>query len=148
LQLTSPAATVATLEALEVQVAVAVTFLVAPEARVPIAVSWNLPPAGISHSLEGTIVMYLSCAAWQATPIDALMLPLVALIVEEPFIVAPAVQVTRPEADTVATPGTLELHWTVFVRGCAGPEEKLPVADNCAVAPVGSVSCVGAIVID
>jgi hypothetical protein len=110
LQLTSPAATVATLEALEVQVAVAVTFLVAPEAKVPIAVSWNLPPAGISHSLEGTIVKYLSCAAWQVTPIDALTLPLVAVIVAEPFIVAPALQVTRPAADTVATLDTLELH--------------------------------------
>jgi len=148
LQLTSPAATVATLEALEVQVAVAVTFLVAPEAKVPIAVSWNFPPAGISHSLEGTIVMYLSCGAWQATPIDALMLPLVAVIVEAPFIVAPAVHVTRPVADTVATLDTLELHWTVLVRGCAGPEEKLPVAANCAVPPVGSVSCAGAIVMD
>jgi hypothetical protein len=123
LQLTSPAATVATLEALEVQVAVAVTFLVAPEAKVPIAVSWNLPPAGISHSLEGTIVMYLSCAAWQVTPIDALTLPLVALIVAEPFMVAPALQVTRPVADTVATLDTLELHWTALVSGRAGPEE-------------------------
>jgi hypothetical protein len=123
LQLTSPADTVATLEALEVQVAVAVTFLVAPEAEIPIAVSWNLPPAGISHSLEGTIVMYLSCGAWQVTPIEALMLPLVAVIVEEPFMVAPAAQVTRPEADTVATLDTLELHWTVFVSGCEGPEE-------------------------
>jgi hypothetical protein len=148
LQLTNPANTVATLEALDAQVAVAVTFLVAPEAKVPIAVSWNFPPAGISHSLEGTIVMYLSCGAWQVTPIDALMLPLVAVIVAEPFIVAPAVQVTRPVADTVATLETLELHWTVFVSGCAGPEEKLPVAANCAVPPVGSVSCVGAIVMD
>jgi hypothetical protein len=148
LQLTSPPDTVATLEALEVQVAVAVTFLVAPEAKVPIAVSWILPPAGISPSLEGVIVMYLSCGAWQVTLIDALMLPLVAVIVEEPFIVAPALQVTRPMADTVATLDKLELHWTVFVRGCVGPEEKLPVAANCAVPPVGRVSCVGAIVID
>lgn len=92
--------------------------------------------------------MYLSCGAWQVTPIDALMLPLVAVIVAEPFVVAPAVQVTRPVADTVATLEMLELHWTVFVRGCAGPEEKLPVAVNCAVPPVGSVSCVGAIVMD
>ena len=123
MQLTSPAATVATLEALEVQVAVAVTFLVAPEAKVPIAVSWNLPPAGISHSLEGTIVMYLSCAAWQVTPIDVLMLPLVAVMVEEPFMVAPAVQLTTPVADTVATLATLELQTTVLVTSCAGPEE-------------------------
>ena len=57
-------------------------------------------------------------------------------------------QVTSPVADTVATLETLELHWTVFVRGCVGPEEKLPVAVNCAVPPVGSVSCVGAIVMD
>ena len=122
--------------------------MVAPEAKVPIAVSWNLPPAGISHSLDGVIVMYLSCGAWQVTLIDALMLPLVALIVAEPFIVALALQATRPMVDTVATLDTLELHWTEFVRGCAGPEEKLPVAANCAVPPVGSVSCVGAIVID
>ena len=97
--------------------------MVAPDAKVPIAVSWILPPAGISHSLEGVIVMYLSCGAWQVTPIDALMLPLVAVIVAEPLIVAPAVQVTRPVADTVATLETLELHRTVFVSGCAGPEE-------------------------
>ncbi len=59
--------------------------------------------------------MYLSCAAWQVTPIDALTLPLVAVIVAEPFMVAPAVQVTRPVDDTVATLATLELHCTVFV---------------------------------
>jgi hypothetical protein len=76
------------------------------------------------------------------------MLPLVAVIVAEPFIVAPALQVTRPVADTVATLGTLELHWTVFVIVRAGPVEKFPVAVNCAVPPVGSVSCVGAIVMD
>jgi hypothetical protein len=148
LQLTSPAATVATLVALEVQDAVAVTFLVAPDAKVPIAVSCSLPPAGISQFLAGVTLMYLSCGAWQVTPIDALMLPLVALSVEEPFSVAPALQVTRPVADTVATLETLELHWTVFVTVCAGPEEKVPVAANCAVPPVGSVSCVGAIVMD
>jgi hypothetical protein len=91
--------------------------------------------------------MYLSCGAWQVTPIDALMLPLVAVIVAEPVSVAPALQVTRPVADTVATLETLELHRTAL-RGCAGPEEKLPVAINCAVPPVGSVSRVGAIVID
>jgi len=75
-------------------------------------------------------------------------LPLAAVIVAEPFIVAAALQVTRPVADTVATLATLELHWTVFVIVCAGPEEKLPVAANCAVLPVASVSCVGAIVMD
>ena len=39
LQLTSPADTVAILGALEVQFAVAVTFLVAPDAKIPVAVS-------------------------------------------------------------------------------------------------------------
>jgi hypothetical protein len=145
LQLTSPADTIATLVLLEVQVAVAVTFFVAPDANVPVAVSCSLPPARISQFFSGETLMYLSCAAWQVTPIDTLMLPLAAVIVEEPFIVAPALQVTRPVADTVATLGTLELHWTAFVMTCAGPEEKLPVAANCAVPPVGSVSCVGAI---
>ena len=138
----------ATDEALEVQVAVAVTFLVAPDAKVPVAVSCNLPPGGISHSLEGVTVMYFSCGAWQVTPTDPVTLPLAAVIVEEPFIVAAALQVTSPVADTVATLDTLELHWTVFVIVCAGPEEKLPVAANCAVPPVASVSCVGAIVMD
>jgi hypothetical protein len=148
LQLTSPAETVATLVLLEVQVAVAVTFFVAPDAKVPVAVSCSLPPARISQFFSGVTLMYLSCAAWQVTPIDALILPLVAVIVDEPLIVAPAAQVTRPVADTVATLDTLELHCTVFVIDCAGPEEKLPVAANCAVPPVGSVSCVGAIVMD
>jgi hypothetical protein len=148
LQLTSPAETVATLVLLEVQVDVAVTFFVAPDAKVPVAVSCSLPPARISQFFSGVTLMYLSCAAWQVTPIDALILPLVAVIVDEPFIVAPAAQVTRPVADTVATLETLELHCTVFVIDCAGPEEKLPVAANCAVPPVGSVSCVGAIVMD
>ena len=115
MQLTSPADTVATLKALEVQVAVAVTFLVAPDAKVPIAVSCSLPPAGISQFFAGVTLMYLSCGAWQVTLIDALMLPFAAVIVEEPFIVAPALQVTRPMADTVATLDTLELHCTVFV---------------------------------
>jgi hypothetical protein len=82
-----------------------------------------LPRAGISQFFSGETLMYLSCAAWQVTPIDALTLPLVAVIVADPFIVAPALQVTRPAADTVATLDTLELHWTVFVRDCAGPEE-------------------------
>jgi hypothetical protein len=145
LQLTNPADTVATPVSLEVHVAVAVTFLVAPDAKVPVAVSCSLPPARISQFFSGVTLMYLSCAAWQVTLIDVLILPLVALTVEEPFIVAPALQVTRPVAETVATLETLELHCTVFVMVCAGPEEKLPVAANCAVPPVGSVSCVGAI---
>jgi hypothetical protein len=100
---------------LEVQVAVAVTFWVVPDANVPIAVSCSLLPARISHSFSGVTLMYLSCGAWQATLIDALMPVLVAVIVEEPFIVAPELHVTRPVADTVATLETLELHWTVFV---------------------------------
>jgi hypothetical protein len=148
LQLTKPAATVATLDELEVQVAVAVRFFVAPDTNVPIAVSWILPPAGISHSLDGVIVMYFSCGAWQMMPIDALMPPLAAVIVDEPFMVAPALHVTRPPADTVATLGTVEVHCTVLVRDCAGPEEKLPVAANCAEPPVGRVSCVGAMLMD
>jgi hypothetical protein len=148
LQLTSPADTVATLVLLEVQAAVAVTFLVAPDAKIPVAASCSFPPALISQFFSGVTLMYLSCGAWQVTPIDELMLPLVALIVAEPFIVAAALQVTRPVADTVATLETLELHWTPFVMSCTGPEEKLPAAANCAVPPVGSVSCVGAIVMD
>jgi hypothetical protein len=92
--------------------------------------------------------MYLSCWAWQVTPIDALMLPLVAVTVAEPLLLKFALQVTRPPADTVATLGTLELHWIESVRGCAGPEEKLPVAVNCPVPPAGRVSCEGAIVMD
>ena len=148
MQLTSPADTVATLVLLEVQVAVAVTFLVAPDAKIPVAASCSFPPALISQFFSGVTLMYLSCGAWQVTPIDELMLPLVALIVAEPFIVAAALQVTRPVADTVATLETLELHWTPFVMSCTGPEEKLPAAANCAVPPVGSVSCVGAIVMD
>jgi hypothetical protein len=148
LQLTRPDDTVATFVSLEVQVAVAVTFLLAPDANVPIAVSCVLPPARISHFFSGVTLMYLSCGAWQVTLIEALMLSLAAVTVEEPFTVAPALQVTRPAADTVATPETLELHWTVFVTVCAGPEEKLPVAVNCAVPPVGRVSCEGAIVMD
>ena len=110
MQLTSPADTVATLVLLEVQVAVAVTFLVAPDAKVPVAVSCSLPPARISQFFSGDTLMYLSCAAWQVTPIDTLMPLLAAVIVDEPFIVAPALQVTRPVADTVATLDTLELH--------------------------------------
>lgn len=148
MQLTNPADPVAMRVLLEVQVAVAVTFLLAPDAKVPIAVSCSLPPARISQFLSGVTLMYLSCSAWQVTPIDPLTLPLVAVIVEEPFIVRPALQVTRPVADTVATLDTPELHCTVFVRGCEGPEEKLPVAANCAVPPVGRVSCVGAIVME
>lgn len=148
MQLTSPADTVATLVSLEVQIAVAVTFLVAPDAKVPVAVSCSVPPARISQFFSGVTLMYLSCGAWQVTLTDTLMLPLVALIVAEPFIVAAALQVTRPVADTVATLETLELHWTVLVMSCAGPEEKFPVAANCTVPPVGSVSCVGAIAMD
>jgi len=63
LHVTSPADTVATVGALEVHVAVAVRFLVPPDAKVPIAVSCTVPPGGISHSLEGVTVMYFSCGA-------------------------------------------------------------------------------------
>ena len=62
LHVTSPAVTVAT-EALEVQVAVAVRFLVAPDAKVPVAVSCTLPPGGISPTFEGVMVMDFSCGA-------------------------------------------------------------------------------------
>lgn len=63
LHVTSPAVTVATVEALEVQVAVAVRFLVAPDAKVPVAVSCTLPPGGISPRFEGVMVMDFSCGA-------------------------------------------------------------------------------------
>jgi hypothetical protein len=148
LHITKPADTVATFEALDAQYAVAVRFLVAPEEYVPIAMSCCLPPFGISHSREGVTVMYFKTAAWQVTPAEPLTLPLVAEIVADPETVALALQVTRPVDDTVATLGTLELHCTVPFKGCDGPDEKLPVAVNCAVPPVGSVSCAGAIVME
>ena len=64
-------------------------------------------------------------------------------IVDEPFTVALALQVTSPVDDTVATLEALELHWTEFVRFCEGPEEKLPVAINCAVLPLVRFSDAG-----
>lgn len=87
--------------------------------------------------------MYLSTPAWQVTRVDPLTLPLVAVIADEPLTVAAALQVSKPVDDTVATLGTLELQITP-VRVCVGPDEKLPVAVNCAVPPVGRVSCAGA----
>jgi hypothetical protein len=143
LHVTSPAVTVATVEALEVQVAVAVRFLVAPVAKVPVAVSCTLPPGGISPRFVGVMEIDFSCGAWQVTPTDPLTLPLVAEIVDDPLTVALALQVTRPLDDTVATLGTLELHWTELVRLCEGPEEKMPVAVNCAVPPLGRVNGAG-----
>ena len=143
LHVTSPADTVATVEALEVHVAVAVRFLAAPDAKVPVAVSCTVPPGGISPYPERVTVMDFSCGAWQVTPTDPVTLPLAAEIVDEPLIVALALQVTRPVDDTVATLGALELHCTELVRPCEGPEEKIPVAVNCAVPPVGSVNGAG-----
>jgi hypothetical protein len=73
------------------------------------------------------MAMDFSCGAWQVTPTDPLTLllplPLVAEIVDDPPTVAPALQLTRPVDDTVATPGALELHCTELVRPCEGPEE-------------------------
>ncbi len=147
MHVTSPAATVATVEALEAQVAVAVRFLVAPDAKVPVAVSCTLPPGGISPRFEGVMVMDFSCGAWQVTPTDPLMLPLaaelVAEIIDEPLTVALTLQVTTPVDDTMATLGALELHCTEPVRPCEGPEEKMPVAVNCAVPPAARVSGAG-----
>src|ERR1700733_13261982 len=91
------------------------------------AISCCLPPFGISHRREGVTVMYLRTAAWQVTLVVPLTVPLVAEIVAEPVIVALALQVTRPVADTVATLGTLELHWAVFVSTWVSPAEKWPV---------------------
>jgi hypothetical protein len=91
--------------------------------------------------------MYLSTAALQVTLVDPLMLPLAAVIVDEPLTVAAALQVSRPVDVTVATLGTLEFQVTP-VRVFAGPEEKLPVAVNCAVPPVGRVNCEGATVME
>ena len=75
------------------------------------------------------------------------MLPLaaelVAEIIDEPLTVALALQVTTPVDDTVATLCALELHCTELVRTCEGPEEKIPVAVNCAVPPAGRVSGAG-----
>jgi uncharacterized membrane protein len=139
LHVTSPAVTVATVEALEVQVAAAVRFFVPPVAKVPVAVSCTVPPGGISPCLEAVMVMDFSCGAWQVTPTDPVMLPLVAEIIDEPLTVALALQVTRPVDDTVATLGALELHCTE-VRPCMSPVEKTPVAVNCAVPPVGRVN--------
>jgi hypothetical protein len=89
------------------------------------------------------MAMDFSCGAWQVTPTDPVTLPLVAEIVAEPLTVALALQVTRPVDDTVATIGAVELHCTELVRGCEGPEEKMPVAVNCAVPPAGRVSGAG-----
>jgi hypothetical protein len=141
LQVTSPADTVAAV-ALEVQVAVAVRFLVAPDAKVPVAVSCTLPPGGISPNFAGVMVMDFSCGAWQVTPTDPVTPPLVAEIIDEPLTVALALQVTRPVDDTVATLGVPELHCTEL-RACEGPEEKIPVAVNCAVPAAGKVSGAG-----
>ena len=89
------------------------------------------------------MLMDFSCGAWQVTPTDPVMLPLAAEIVDEPLTVALALQVTTPVDDTVATVGALELHSTVFVMLCDGPDEKMPVAVNCAVPPAGRVSGAG-----
>src|SRR5277367_2874555 len=88
--------------------------------------------------------MYLRAGAWQVTLVDPVTAPLAAVIVAEPLVVAPAVQLTKPVELTVATLGTLELHTTLPVRGCEGPEENNPVAVNCAEPPVGRVRGVGA----
>ncbi len=65
--------------------------------------------------------MYFEHGAWHVTVIDALTpLPLVAVIFAEPFIVAPAAQVTRPADDTVAALES-ELHWTVVVTSLVAP---------------------------
>jgi hypothetical protein len=95
--------TVATLVALELQVAVVVTFCTDPLPYVAVAVSCSVPPQRISPGEEGVIAMDLIVGAWQLTVVDPLMPLLVAVIVAEPPTVAVGLQVTRPEADTVAT---------------------------------------------
>jgi hypothetical protein len=114
--------TVAALGALELQVAVFVTFCTTPLPYVAVAVSCSVPPQRISPGQEGVTAMDLSAGAWQFTVVDPMMPLLVAVIVAEPAVRAVALQLTSPDADTLATLAALEVQVTV-PRGCVGPDE-------------------------
>ena len=135
MQLTSPAATVATLGLLEVQEAAdAVTFSRAPDAKVAVAASCNLPPARISQFFSGVTLMDLSAGATQFTVVEAVVVPVAVAAVAEIAADPPAWQLTRP-ADTVAMLGALETQVAVEVRSCTDPSVQVPLAVNCAVPP-------------
>jgi hypothetical protein len=137
-QVTRPVAdTVAKFVALELQVAVLVTFCTTPLPYVAVAVSCNVPPQRICEGDEGVTTMDSITGAWQFTVVDPLILPLAAVIVAEPAVRAVALQVTRPDADTVATLGALEVQVTP-VSGWAAPDEYVPVAVNCTVPPAAT----------
>ena len=66
------------------------------------------------------------------TVVEPVMAPLVAEIVALwSNQVVGALQLTSPAADTVATPGALDVHAATRVRFCGGPFEYVPVAVSC-----------------
>jgi hypothetical protein len=67
-----------------------------------VADNCTVPPAATAVD-PGVSAMDWSTGAWQFTVVDPLMPLLVAMIVAEPAPVAVGLQVTRPDADTVAT---------------------------------------------
>src|SRR5690349_20402585 len=64
------------------------------------------------------------------------------VVVPEPTAVA------RPALLTVATPGLVELHTTVFVTSCVLPLVYVPVAMNCCVLPITTEALAGVTPID
>jgi hypothetical protein len=121
LQVTNPVAeTVATVGALELQTAVAVTFCGGPNEYVAVAVSWRVPPLEISHDELELDVTLMDCntGAWQLTVVDPDPPPLAAVIVTE--LLAPATHVTRPP-ETVATALLLDVHEAELVTFCGEP---------------------------
>jgi hypothetical protein len=110
--LANPTLDTATTAGAEVfQVTAPVMFWVDPSLKVPLALICILVPRAIDW-FDGVTRMDCRTAGFTVKPVDAVMLPRVAVITVLPAFVP----IARPPEDTDATPVVAELHATVVVR--------------------------------
>lgn len=122
--------TVATVEVSEVHVAADVRFCWLPSLKVPVAVSWSVPPR-ITTPFAGVTATETSSGAVTVSCVELFMAPEVAVMVLWPC----ATDVARPEELMVATVVLEDDHITELVRSCVLPPVKVPVALNCCITP-------------
>ena len=107
---------------------------VLPSENVPTAVNCWVVPRAIEE-FPGVTAMESNTAGRIVSGALELTAPEVATIFTGPWLTP----VATPEASTVAIVMSEELHWTE-ARSAELPSLKIPVAVNCAVAPIGSWS--------
>jgi hypothetical protein len=121
---------VATETTLEVQLTLVNTCEL-PSLKLPVAVNCCPAPCTMVGA-NGVTAIDASVAAVTLRLAEPVIEPEVAITLAVPL----ACPVTMPEALTFTTPAGDTLQATEFVKSCVLPSVKVPIADNCSLAPV------------